>query len=39
MEFNNASDKDTFVIQNITLNYHVVSDIGLQFAPYNTSNL
>jgi hypothetical protein len=39
MEFNNASDKDTFVIQNITLNYHVVSDIGLQFAPRQVIDL
>jgi hypothetical protein len=39
MELNNASDKDTFVIQNITLNYHVVSDIGLQFAPRQVIDL
>lgn len=32
-------DRPSFVVQNITLNYHFVSDIGYQFAPKEVKDL
>ena len=34
-----AEDRPSFVVQNITLNYHFVSDIGFQFAPMEVRDL
>lgn len=37
MDYN--EDKPSYIIQNITLNYHFVSDIGLQFSPREVKDL
>lgn len=34
-----ATERETFIVQNITLNYHVISDIGLQFKPREVIDL
>lgn len=37
MDYN--ENKPSYIIQNITLNYHFVSDIGLQFSPREVKDL
>jgi len=36
---NSSTERETFIVQNITLGWHSVSDIGLLFAPTEVKDL